>query len=336
MTATLPLPLLRQLQQATPAEAWAMLAKHALEACDAISHEGKSAEAAARLRDEALRTLDAWLAGAGWDLWAEFGSAMPRTADRLVAWWEAIPLGAGAAVLVLDGLSLRELPLLRHGAGANGFAITSAEATGAELPGDTNAFANALGVAARNTLADNDPPAGFRLSGATTEVADMPWADCAAQVKAEPRWLFWHAWPDSRFHNGGSFQALAKNAAETFADAAFWAFLRRLATGRRLLVTSDHGYAHIGSFPDTEGDQKTWLRGVFAGGRTASDGETGAWSPPLALALEGRQGRVRLPLGRRKWPVPGGNASLGHGGLTLLEALSPFVELRLQDSPHAS
>jgi hypothetical protein len=332
---TLPLPLLRQLQEATPAEAWAAIAEHALHVCDTAG-QGKPFDAAARLRDEGLRALDAWMAGAGWDLWAEFGAAMPRTADRLIEWWGAIPPGAGAAVLILDGLSLRELPLLREGAAAHGFAVASVMATGAELPGDTNAFAQALGVGSRGTLANNHPPGGFRLAGATTEVADLPWADCAALVKAEPRWLFWHEWPDTRFHSGSSFQALAKNADETFADAAFWAFLRRLATGRRLLVTSDHGYAHIGSFQDTHDDQKAWLRSVFSGGRTAQDGETGGWSPPLALAVDGRQARVRLPLGRRKWPVPGGNASLSHGGLTLLEALSPFIELRLQDSSNAT
>lgn len=332
---TLPLPMLRRLQEATPAEAWAAIAEHALEVCDTAG-QGKPADAAARLRDEGLRALDAWLAGAGWDLWAEFGVAMPRTADRLVQWWGAVPPGAGAAVVILDGLSLRELPSLRHGAAAHGFAVISVEATGAELPGDTNAFAQALGAASRGTLANNHPPGGFRLAGATTEVADLPWADCAALVKAEPRWLFWHEWPDIRFHSGSSFQALAKNADETFSDAAFWAFLRRLTTGRRLLVTSDHGYAHIGGFQDTHDDQKAWLRGVFAGGRTAADGETGAWSPPLALAVDGRQARVRLPLGRRKWPVPGGNASLSHGGLTLLEALSPFIELRRQDTSNAA
>ena len=42
--------------------------------------------------------------------------------------------------------------------------------------------------------------------------------------------------------------SLARNAATTVADPAFWAFLKRLATGERLLVTSDHGYAHIGGF----------------------------------------------------------------------------------------
>ncbi len=335
MMASLPLPLLRQLQETDPAVAWAALAQYALDVCDNVG-QGKASDTAARLRDEALQVVDAWLAGAGWDLWAAFGDAMPRTADRLVDWWNAVPQGAGAAVLILDGLSLRELPLLTQGASAHGFAVVSVEATAAELPGDTNTFAQALGVPARSALANNHPPAGLRLAGATTEVADLPWVDCAALLKAEPRWLFWHEWPDVRFHAGSSFQALARNVADIFADAAFWGFLRRLATGRRLLVTSDHGYAHIGGFHDTYEDQKVWLRSVFAGGRTAADGETGAWSPPLALSLQGRQGRVRLPLGRRKWPVPGGNANLGHGGLTLLEALSPFIEFRLQDSPNAS
>lgn len=329
MTASLPLPLLRQLQGAKAEEAWAALASHALDACDTAG-AGLAADAAARLRDEALRALDAWLAGAGWDLWAAFDTALPRTADRLVAWWDAIPQGSGAAVLILDGLSLRELPLLRRGAEDHGFAVHAVEATGAELPGDTNAFARALGVPARNALADGKAPAGFRFAGARTEVADLPWPDCAGLVKAEPRWVFWHEWPDSRFHSGGTFQAMAKSAAGTFADADFWAFARRLATGRRLLVTSDHGYAHLGSFHDAEGEAKAWLRETFGGSRTAPDGETGPWSPPVVLSLGGRQGRVRLPLGRRKWPVPGGSPSLAHGGLTLLEALSPLVELRPQ------
>ena len=334
MTTTLPLALLRELQVAAPDTAWASLARHTMDACE-TNGAGLPAETAARVRDEALRALDTWLAGAGWDLWCEFGTSIPRTADRLADWWDAIPASAGAAVLILDGLSLRELPLLRDGAMAHGFAITTAEATAAELPGDTNAFAKALGVNARNTLANNHPPATFRLKGAHTEVANLPWADCATLIKAEPRWVFWHEWPDTRFHDGGSFQTVAKSVAATFADADFWAFVRRLATGRRLLVTSDHGYAHIGGFQDTDGDAKNWLRGVFGGGRIAEDGELGPWSPPLALAVEGRHGRVRMPLGRRKWPVQGGNASLGHGGLTLLEALSPFIELRLQDHPHA-
>lgn len=225
MTAALPLSLLRELQGATPASAWSVLARYALEACES-NGKGLSADTAARIRDDALRPLDTWLAGAGWDLWGEFGAAMPRTADRLVEWWDTIPTGTGAAVLILDGLSLRELALLREGAATGGFAITTATATAAELPGDTNTFAGALGVSARNTLANNHPPAGFRLKGASTEVANLPWEDCAALIKAEPRWVFWHEWPDTRFHDGSTFQALAKNAANTFADPAFWAFLK--------------------------------------------------------------------------------------------------------------
>ena len=48
---TLPLPLLRQLQEATPAEAWAAIAEHAVHVCDTAG-QGKPFDAAARLRDE--------------------------------------------------------------------------------------------------------------------------------------------------------------------------------------------------------------------------------------------------------------------------------------------
>jgi len=101
VTATLPLALLRQLQVAAPAPAWSLLARYAFEACE-TNGTGLPPDTAARVRDEALRALDTWLAGAGWDLWCEFGTAMPRTADHLIAWWDAIPTGTGAAVLIVN------------------------------------------------------------------------------------------------------------------------------------------------------------------------------------------------------------------------------------------
>ena len=45
--------------------------------------------------------------------WQAFGSTVERTSDRLVRWWDE-PYSA-KAVLILDGLSLRELPWLLQG-----------------------------------------------------------------------------------------------------------------------------------------------------------------------------------------------------------------------------
>ena len=54
---------------------------------------------------------------------------------------------------------------------------------------------------------------------------------------------------------------------------------------------------------------------------------TGPWVPPIVLPVSNGHGSYALALGRRKWTVPGGYPTLSHGGLTVLETLSPFVQL---------
>ena len=65
--------------------------------------------------------MDNFLSASGWDLWNSFGDSVERTSDRLARWWVE-PFSA-KAVLILDGLSLRELPWLLQGAKERGFTI---------------------------------------------------------------------------------------------------------------------------------------------------------------------------------------------------------------------
>ena len=53
---------------------------------------------------------DRLLAEAAWELWEAFPLQAETTADHLKAWAAADP--AGKAVLILDALSLRELPII--------------------------------------------------------------------------------------------------------------------------------------------------------------------------------------------------------------------------------
>jgi hypothetical protein len=101
-----------------------------------------------------------------------------------------------------------------------------------------------------------------------------------------------------------------------------------LATGRRLVITSDHGYAATGYFPDADGEVGQFLKKTFASGRSAKGtGETGPFVPPVALQINSPHGAHLLAVGRWKWKSQGGYPTLTHGGLSLLEVLSPFVEL---------
>ena len=127
---------------------------------------------------------------------------------------------------------------------------------------------------------------------------------------------------------GQGLDLLTRHAAEQLSSDAFWAFVRRLAQGRRLVITSDHGYAATGYFADAEDRASTVLKPLFGQRRSnPGAGDAGALLPPVMLQGTSAHGTHRQALGRWKWKSPGGYPTLAHGGLTLLEVLSPFVEL---------
>ena len=326
----LPLALARTLLTSTPADAWRAIFAHALEIAYApLSITGAAGEVTRR--DREIGALDLFLATSGWDLWTEFEATTERTSDRLVEWWNERK--KNRAVLILDGLSLRELPWIIQGAKDRGYTVHSARVTASELPGETNSFAHALGLAGRAALENNGAGSGFRLKKARTETLNTPWADAAKAIGSQPDWVLWHHWPDDRLHDlstaGQGIEKLTALAAAELSSDGFWSLVERLTTGRRLVITSDHGYAATGLFPDAPEDQGKHLKEVFKSGRCASSNKGGAspWIPPVQLLLTTKHGATRLALGRRKWKSQGGYPTLTHGGLSILEVASPFVEL---------
>lgn len=330
----LPLSLLRTLQSSSAADAWSSLFEFAWEVCAAPLAADKVASEIAK-RDTEVGAADLFLATAGWDLWESFANTVPHTADALAAWWESH--FSGRAVLVLDAMSLREVPWILQGAKSRGYTVHQARATAAELPADTTPFAKALGFATRSSLQNNGGASTGRLRGATTDSTDLPWEDCSAQISASPDWLLWHHWPDTRLHDlgapGHGLAALAREAADKLGSDGFWGLVHRLTTGRRLIITGDHGYAASGMFPDTVDPAQThFLKERFKSGRWTALSEleepaAGAWVPPLDLTLVTAHAEATFALGRRKWKSQGGYPTLTHGGLTLLEVAVPFIEL---------
>lgn len=327
------LPLIRQLQSGSASDAWKTLLSYSWEVCSAPLNPETAQQEVTR-RDNQIAELDLFLATAGWDLWRGYEDAVEHTADALVSWWEKT--AGGKAVLILDALSLREAPWILQGAIERGYKV-EARATGAELPADTTPFAKALGFPQRSALGNNDAGGAHRLPGAWTDCVDYPWTDCFNIVGADPQIVIWHQWPDSRVHDfaeiGKGIRTLSQEVAERLTDPEFWRFVDRLITGRRLIITSDHGYAATGNFADTtEADQKTYLKDTYSSGRwVKADQETQPpWLPPIALTLETTHGRNSFVVGRRKWKSPAGYPTLAHGGLSVLEVASPFIEISRQ------
>lgn len=320
---------LAALTQSSAQETWRVMVESAIAIASMPLSTGNASSEVIK-RDREIGTLDNFLAASGWDLWTSFGDSVERTSDRLARWW-ADAHGA-KAVLILDGLSLRELPWLLQGAKERGFTLHEVSANASELPGETNEFARALGFGSRSQLQNNGGGRAHRLQVAHTESVDMPWKDCERLINSAPNWVFWHHWPDSKIHDvavaGQGLDTLTQDAVEQLNGDDFWSFVSRLATGRRLAITSDHGYAATGYFPDSDGEVSLYLRKTFSSGRSAAgNGESGPFVPPVALELDTPHGAHLMALGRRKWKSPGGYPTLTHGGLSLLEVLSPFVEI---------
>lgn len=326
---TLTCDLLRQLQCQTSADAWPAILARAWDICSAPFDQAKPESEIVR-RDREVGDLDLFLATAGWDLWEHYESSVPRTSDALASWWQS--RNSGRAVLILDALSLREVPWLLAGAEGRGFTIHDARATGAELPADTTPFAKALGFAQRSLLSANSAGLAHSLPGARTECTNIAWEDCAAFIGAEPDWVFWHEWPDKDVHDfadaGEGLRPLIAKTAEYLEGDAFWSLVARLAEGRRLIITSDHGYAASELFPDAGADHADYLKSTYRSGRCiSSTDQRAAWVPPIDLRLDTQHGSHLFVNGRRKWKSAGGYPTLTHGGLSVLEVAVPFIEL---------
>jgi hypothetical protein len=321
--------VLHILTRGSSKEAWDIIIKNAVDITSKQLTEDNASKEITK-RDQKIGELDHFLSTTGWDLWQSFGNTVERTSAHLTRWWEA-PFTA-KAVLILDGLSLRELPWLLQGAKEHCFTIHGITANSSELPGKTNEFAQALNFSNRSQLQNNGGGLKHKLYPAHTDCVDLPWKDCEGLINNDQNWVFWHHWPDNIIHtesvSGRGLDAVTRDAAKQLRSESFWAFIEHLTTGRKLVITSDHGYAATCYFPDADDEVSQFLKKTFASKRnTKGCDDAGPFVPPVALQVKSPHGSHLLALGRRKWKSQGGYPTLTHGGLSLLEVLSPFIEL---------
>lgn len=324
----LDLQIIRTLQTGSAKESWSAIFEYAWDSCS--KPLGGKIGAEVTRRDRQIAEVDLFLSTASWCLWKEYQNSVELTSEALKSWWS--DQNNGKAILVLDALSLREVPWLLAGAKENGFTVNSAKATGAEIPADTTPFAKALGFSQRSALENNSAGKAHHFDGATTESTDIAWHDCAQLIGSQPDWFFWHHWPDHRLHDhddpGQGLTTLTQEAHQHLAGKEFWGFVDRLATGRKVVITSDHGYAASGLFPDSNKQQTEYLKKTFKSGRwNSKQANPGSFVPPIDLLIESKHGEHLFVNGRRKWKSAGGYPTLTHGGLSILEVAVPFIEL---------
>jgi hypothetical protein len=277
---------------------------------------------------------DRLLAETAWDLWQDFPRCAPRVINELQGFWVK-PASSGTAVLVLDGLSLRELPLIVTAGGQRGLEPTRVEVRGSEVPTETDRFAEAIGLTSRSELYNDKAPSGFLFKGPDvyTDVLSGAFLDCIGSIPPKPRLFLWHKWPDEDLVHGHQDDKdgpslVAVQTKKTIYSDDFWNFVDRLRQGRRLVITGDHGYADACSFSNEEKNPDTVkvLRSFFAASRCVKEDPSKLWPRQHLPPLVCRHNGWLVVMGQRKWPVQHGFPQLCHRGLSLLEAAVPLIE----------
>ncbi|MBZ2173419.1 hypothetical protein [Nitratidesulfovibrio sp. SRB-5] len=303
------------LDSESPQDAWA-------EIFSALQLLSRSSSSPVALHDATV-IPDRLLTEAAWELWEAFPMHAEKTSDNLKGW----AVGSGKAVLILDALSLRELPILMGAAEARGIQPVQVKVTGSECPSTTDHFAKSLGLPSRSALANDGKPGTFALFGGNcyTDVVSLPFEDCA--VPPSPNMVIWHSWLDDLIHLQNKLpDQIAGIATSTLQSDGFWNFVNRLRQGRGLIVTSDHGYAVSKRFSSEveDPDAIEILRKTFGASRNKAVSEP--WQkrfmPPIVMTNNNQH----VVMGQRKWKVQGGFPHVCHGGMSLLEVTVPYME----------
>ncbi|MDA0524212.1 hypothetical protein [Methanococcoides alaskense] len=269
---------------------------------------------------------DRLLSEAAWDLWEAYPKRAKLTSAALGEWC-GDSASNGQAVLILDALSLRELPLLLDGAKKHNIEISGVKVTGSECPSTTNQFAKALNLSSRSTLANDKKPGTFKLfdKSVYTDVFSIPFEDCA--VPSNPNLFIWHSWLDDLIHMQNKNHEIEKIVSKELLGDGFWNFINKLRQGRKLVITSDHGYAVSKLFSSEVIDKHAVeiLRKTFGASRNkaAANPWQNQFMPPIVMT----ENNQHVVLGQRKWKIQSGFPQISHGGMSLLEVAVPYMEL---------
>jgi len=287
----------------------------------------KQSHSPVKLHNETIAS-DRLLAESAWQLWYDYEQNAKRTSQAVIEWWNGQSAGVNKAVLILDALSLRELSIILAAAHSKGIEPINVSITGSEVPSDTDQFAQAIGTSSRSALRNKARNESLKLSGPVyTDVMSHPFEDCVGSIPAVNDLLIWHTWLDDLIHVHKRIpDQIYSSASEILQSDGFWAYINRLRQGRKLLVTSDHGYAVSKLFSTTLTDSVSEImKDTFGASRCIS--YTGNWDhkimPPTVL----KYNEHLVVIGQAKWKVQGGFPQVCHGGLSLLEVAVPFIEL---------
>ena len=234
------------------------------------------------------------------------------------------------AVVVFDGLSLRELPLLLDLAAKTGFRVDDSRAIATSLPTETIDFVSqrVVGPDAAHGTGPSQLPSLGALSSRGVHAAYLDSLTPRVALPAGKSLLLWSTYPDRLFKDDEArfdtqlFPQFSEHV------ATLWKYtVQAVPPGVPIIITSDHGYIYFGGTSESSRDSTAPELLAQQRSRVFAAGEPfPAKHPDLQLFPDRQLAMLRGRLKTR--PKGTGSRRLyQHGGFSLMEVLVPWVLL---------
>jgi hypothetical protein len=233
------------------------------------------------------------------------------------------------AVVVYDGLSLREVPIILNLAEKSGFSVSKVDTSLAAIPSETIDFIERELPCGRLAPSQINGRKDLRDKGISV-IYHGNYAQGLSGEYEGSSLLLWSSFPDLTYKDSGAkFESHFENIHLLF-ETTWMNTVQQIRGKKKLIVTSDHGYIFLGTgmdFPRTPPQQKE-LNDYFGNDRCAflKDKPNPLQSDDVFVD---RVRQVALVKGRVKTRSTGDAASklYKHGGLSLMEMVTPWIEL---------
>jgi len=275
--------------------------------------------------EKEVNAFEELLAAAAWRIYGEL--LTPPSSERDLSTF--LEGQEPRAVVVFDGLSLREMPAVLRLAEQSRLEVQTVGFSLAAVPADTVEYVDQrLGV---GRVAPSQLPSRREL--AERGIKAYYYSHQNQQHRLEENGealLLWSAFPDNTYADSGARFPQHFEQIHSLLETAWLNTIQQVPKGRQILITSDHGYVFFGAGLSFARDNEELrpLRTYLAGERfrRLGDGTPPPEHPDLAV-LEDKGVAVIRGRVQTHPPGPGGSRLYKHGGLSLMEMLTPWIVL---------
>jgi len=238
---------------------------------------------------------------------------------------------SNTAVVVFDGLSIREIPMILTLAGKSGLSVSLIGSSQSAIPSETMDFIERelpCGYIAPSQLQTRKE---LKEKGIAMIYSGNITQPLSGDYENSPL-LVWSSFPDAMYKDSGAkFESHFENIHALF-ETAWMNIVQSIKEKKKIIITSDHGYIFFGAgmdFPRTSSEMKD-LNTYFGNGRNISIKE----KPDIPVSDDifiSDSKKVAMVKGRVRTRSTGEAASklYRHGGLSLMEMITPWIELEV-------